>query len=153
MKCKELATALVCFNDGAGNLQSLVAHYEYGTNASGATILVATRYTDSEGTPVSTAGGTVTVGPCVAEQIIPDSVDREFICKRDVRPDGTFTEFYERQTTTTTFNANGTVNTVTTVVDDVETDGESAYSVTGTRSDCVDDCTGDTAQGLVNSWG
>lgn len=151
--CKELTTVLACFDDGAGTLQTVVAHYEYGQNAAGNTILVATRYTDSEGNPIDTSAGTVTVGECAVDQVIPNSVDREFICKRDVQADGTFTEFYERQTTTTTFNADGTVNTVTTVVEDVATDGETAYTLTGTRSDCVDDCPASTAQGLQTTWG
>lgn len=152
MKCKELATALVCYNDGTTD-QTLVAHYEYGTDASGNTILVATRYTDSAGTPVDTSGGTVSAGQCVADAVFPDVVERDFICKRDVQPDGTFIEFYERQTTTTTYTAAGAVDTITSVVDDVETDGETAYTLTGTRSDCVDDCVASTPQGVLNSWG
>ncbi len=83
MKCKELSTVFVCYNDGTP-YQTLVAHYEYGTNAAGNTILVSTRYTDSAGTPVDTSGGTVTAGACAVAS--PD-VEWEKLC--DVQADGT----------------------------------------------------------------
>ena len=63
IKCKELSTALVCFNNGTAN-ETLVAHYEYGANATGGTILVSTRYTNAAGVPVDTSAGTVTAGAC-----------------------------------------------------------------------------------------
>ena len=62
--CTDFTTELVCYDDGAGNLSTLVAHYEYGKSVIGSTILVSTRYTQVDGTPVNTAAGTVTAGAC-----------------------------------------------------------------------------------------
>lgn len=66
MQCSDLSTALVCYTDIAGVKQTLVAHYEYRKNASGATVLHATRYSTSDGTPLipNLALGSMTVGQC-----------------------------------------------------------------------------------------
>jgi hypothetical protein len=62
--CTDFTTELVCYDDGAGNKQTLVAHYEYGKSAIGSTILVSTRFTVPDGTVVDTSAGTVTMGAC-----------------------------------------------------------------------------------------
>ena len=145
MKCTSISTESVCFDDGAGNRQSLVAHYEYGLNAAGDTILVATRYTEADGsTVVDTSAGTVTVGSCSVA-----SPDIEFVklCDLNVAT-GVATEFYRK--VTVTFDASGT-GTVTTA--DVALDMTTAYVVAGTVRDCNQDCDAVTAQGVLTTWG
>lgn len=143
MKCTELTTALGCFDDGAGSLQTVVAHYEYGTNAAGVTILVATRYTDIAGTPIDTSGGTVFAGECPMAS--PD-VEWKTLC--DVQADGSVVEFCRRSITS--FDATGNATTVTA---DFETDQTTAYTITGTEGACNEDCDAVTAQGVLTTWG
>lgn len=69
--CTDFATALVCYDDGAGNFQTLIAHYEYGQSVVGSTLLRSIRYTQADGTVVDTSLGTVSAGAC---SILP--VDR-----------------------------------------------------------------------------
>lgn len=142
MNCKELATALVCYNDGTGN-QTLVAHYEYGKDAAGATILVATRYTGADGAVVDTSGGTVVAGACAVAS--PD-VEWKTLC--DVQADGTSVEFCRRSITS--FDANGNATTVTS---DFEIDQVTPYVPTGTVEDCNQECPPETAQGVLTTWG
>lgn len=144
MKCTSISTESVCFDDGAGNRRSLVAHYEYGLNAAGATIHIATRYTEADGlTVVDTTGGTVTVGACAVA-----SPDIEFVKLCDVSAAGVATEFYRK--VTVTFDAAG-VPTVTTA--DVALDMTTAYVVAGTVGDCNQDCNASVAQGVLTTWG
>jgi len=143
MKCKELTTALGCYDDGTGALQTVIAHYEYGTNAAGNTILVATRYTDIAGTPIDTSGGTVAAGACPVAS--PD-VEWKTLC--DVQADGSVVEFCRRSITS--FAADGTPTTVTA---DFEVDQVTAYTPTGTVGACNEDCDAATAQGLLTTWG
>lgn len=140
--CTQLSTAEVCYNDGAVN-QTLIAHYEYGVNADDQTILVATRYTEADGTPVDTSGGTVTAGACA---LIPPDVEFEKLC--DVQADGSIVEFFRRSITT--FDS---VGTPTVTVTDWELDKVTAYTATGTVTTCNEDCDPATAQGVVTSWG
>ena len=142
MKCKQLSTSLVCFNDGVINT-TLVAHYEYGTNAAGATILVSTRYTDSAGVPVDTAGGTVTAGACA---LTPPDVEFEKLC--DVQASGVVIEFFRRSITS--FDSVG-VPTVT--VTNWALDKVTAYAPTGVVGACNQDCDAATAVGLITTWG
>lgn len=74
MKCKDLATALVCFTNAGGVKTQLVAHYEYGKNATGGTIIVATRYTTPDGVAFNTSTGTVVAGACVADTLAANPV-------------------------------------------------------------------------------
>ena len=140
--CTQLATAEVCFNDGAVN-QTLIAHYEYGVNDQDKTILVATRYTDAAGSPVDTSEGTVTAGACA---LTPPDVEFEKLC--DVQADGTIIEFFRRSITT--FDSVG-VPTVT--VTDWELDKVTAYTPTGTVGACNEDCDPAVAVGVVATWG
>ena len=143
MKCKELSTALVCYNDGTVN-QTLVAHYEYGVNATGATILVSTRYTDSAGVPVDTSSGTVTAGAC---PIASPDIEWEKLCDENTTT-GVITEFFRRSITT--WDAAG-VPTVT--VTDWELDKVTSYTVAGTVIACNEDCDAASAQGVLTAWG
>lgn len=144
MKCSSISTESVCFDDGAGNRQSLVAHYEYGSNAAGDTILVATRYTEADGvTVVDTSAGTVAVGACAVA-----APDIEFVKLCDVSAAGVATEFYRK--ITVTFNASG-VATVTTA--DVAANMVTPYVVSGTVGDCNQDCDASTALGVLTTWG
>ncbi len=141
IKCKELSTALVCFNNGTSN-ETLVAHYEYGANATGGTILVSTRYTNAAGVPVDTSAGTVTAGACA---LTPPDVEFEKLC--DVNA-GVATEFFRRSITT--FSSTG-VPTVT--VTDWELDKLTAYVTTGTVGVCNQDCDPAVAAGVLAVWG
>lgn len=137
-----MATAEVCFNNGTSNT-TLVAHYEYGKDADGFTILVATRYTNAAGTPVDTSAGTVTAGACA---LTPPDVEWEKLC--DVQADGTIVEFFRRSITT--FDSTGAP---TVVVTDWELDKVTAYTVAGTVTVCNEDCDPATALGTLTSWG
>lgn len=65
MKCGEFETQSVCFTDALGDSRPLVAHYEYGVNATGGMTLMSTRYTEVDGfTVVDTSTGTVAIGAC-----------------------------------------------------------------------------------------
>jgi hypothetical protein len=142
MDCKELATAEVCFTNGAVKT-SLVAHYEYRQNAAGNTVLYATRYTDAAGVAVDTSAGTVAVGACAVA-----APDVEFIKLCDVSAAGVVTEFYRR--VNTTFDANGAP---TSVAADVQLDMVTAYAPTGTVGDCANQCDVTAPVGLVTTWG
>lgn len=141
IKCKELSTSLVCFNNGTVN-ETLVAHYEYGANATGGTILVSTRYTNAAGIPVDTSAGTVSAGACPVP--LPD-VEWEKLC--DVNA-GISTEFFRRSITT--WNAAG-LPTVT--VTNWQLDKVTAYTPTGTVGACNQDCDPLTAVGVLTTWG
>ena len=140
--CTQFATAEVCYNDGTAN-QTLVAHYEYGVNGEGKTILVATRYTNAAGVPVDTSAGTVTAGACA---LTPPDVEYDKLC--DVQADGSIVEFFRR--TITSFDS---IGTATTVVTDFELDKVTEYTVTGDVAACNQDCDPATAQGVVATWG
>lgn len=140
--CTQLATAEACYNDGAAN-QTVIAHYEYGVDDAGATILVATRYTNAAGVPIDTAAGTVTAGACA---VIPADVEWERLA--DVQEDGTRIEFFRRSVTT--FSSTGTP---TTTVADFELDKTTPYVVAGDVEGPVDSCGPATAQGVVSTWG
>lgn len=142
MNCKELATALVCFNNGTTN-ETLIAHYEYGLNATGGTILVATRYTNAAGVPVDTSAGTVTAGACA---VIPADVEWEELC--DVQANGTVIEFFRRSITT--FDS---VGMATVTVTDWALDKVTAYVPTGTVGACNQDCDPALPLGVVATWG
>lgn len=141
-KCTQMSTAEVCFNNGTSN-QTLIAHYEYGTDADGFTILVATRYTDASGTPVDTSAGTVTAGACA---LTPPDVEWEKLC--DVQADGTIVEFFRRSITS--FDSTGTP---TVTVTDWQLDKLTVYTATGTVGACNEDCDPATALGTLTSWG
>lgn len=144
MKCTSISTESVCFDDGAGNRQSLIAHYEYGLNAAGATILVATRFTEADGvTVVDTSAGTVTVGACAVA-----SPDIEFMKLCDVSAAGVATEFFRK--VTVTFDASG-VPTAT--VADLALDMVTPYVVAGVVGDCNQDCDAAAALGVLTAWG
>lgn len=140
--CTQFATAEVCYNDGTAN-QTLVAHYEYGVDSEGKTILVATRYTDAAGVPVNTLAGTVTAGACA---LPPPDVEFEKLC--DVQANGSIVEFFRRSITI--FDS---VGTPTVTVTDWELDKTTAYTVTGDVAACNEDCDPATAQGVVATWG
>lgn len=144
MKCTSISTETVCFDDGAGNRLSLIAHYEYGVNAAGNTILLATRFTEADGiTVVDTSAGTVSVGACA---VAPPDI--EFVKLCDVQADGSVVEFYRK--VTVTFDAAG-VPTVTPT--DVALDMVTPYVIAGTVGDCNQDCDAAVAQGVLTTWG
>ena len=143
MKCNDFSTALVCFDDGATAPQTLVAHYEYGKDSSGATILVATRYTDSAGAPVDTSAGNVSAGACA---IAAPDVEWSKLC--DVQTNGTVVEFFRR--TVTSFDGLGNA---TVAVTDWALDKTTAYTATGTVAACNEDCDAQKAQGVLTAWG
>lgn len=143
--CRQLATAEVCYTDGAGVRQTLVAHYEYREAPSGATILHATRYTTAAGVPVDTSAGTVVVGACPVGT--PD-VEWELLCDTDAA--GVTTQFFRRSITS--FDANGAV-IVPVAVTNWALDKITPYVVAGVVTACPDDCDVVAPVGLVITWG
>ena len=143
MQCKQLSTAMVCYTPAVGVPQTLVAHYEYRDDASGDTVLHATRYTDAAGVVINTSTGTVAAGMCA---ILPADVEWEKLC--DVSPAGVVTEFFRRSITT--FNGAGVPTTTTA---DFELDKTTAYAPAGDVMACNMDCDVVAPVGLVTSWG
>lgn len=143
MQCTEMTTASACFTDADGNPQTVVAHYEYGKDAAGSTILVATRYTDAAGTPIDTSLGTVSAGACPVA-----SPDVEWEQRCDVQTDGSIVEFMCR--VITTFAPDGTPTSST---EDFELDKTTPYTVTGTVEACGADCEPATPAGVLTTWG
>ena len=145
MSCFDMETNEVCYTDADGVRKSLMAHYEYGQDAAGATILVSTRYTEADGiTVVDTADGTVVAGAC---PVAPSDV--EWVKQCDVADDGTSTEFFCR--TITSFDSAGMV--VDPVkVDYFAMDKVTIYEPAGTVGECPN-CPPATAQGVLTSWG
>jgi hypothetical protein len=82
MNCTDLEKTIGCLKDGAGTpIRSVEIHTEYGKNATGGTIVVATRYTDAAGVPITLAAGeTVTPGEC---QPVPVSALEEYLMRFD----------------------------------------------------------------------
>lgn len=155
MQCKDMATALVCYAQ-PGALPAdpvvrttLVAHYEYGTDATGGTILVATRYTTPDGVPVDTSTGTVVAGACALAS--PD-VEWELLCDfiAGATPDLDQTvQFFRRSVTV--FDANNDVESVSVV--DFELDKVTEYTVQGDVMACQTECEAATALGVLTTWG
>lgn len=142
--CKDYEVAAVCATDADGNRQTYFAHYEYGVDALGKSVLAATRYAEADGSPVDLSAFTVSAGECPVYQ--PD-VEFERLC--DVQADGTFTEFLCR--TIVSFDAAGQV------IDPVavayfELDKVTEYVPTGTVGPCPD-CPPAEVQGVLTSWG
>lgn len=146
MQCSDNTTATVCYTDGAGARQSLVAHYQYGPGATaGSVVLVATRYTDAAGVPVDTSAGVVAAGAC---PVAPPDVEWEQLC--DVLANGTVVEFMRRSVTS--FDASGAVIDPVAVTD-FALDKVTAYAVAGTVENCQTECEPATAQGVLTAWG
>lgn len=142
--CKDFEVVEVCSTAADGTRTPYFAHYEYGADASGESILVATRYADAEGNVVDLSTETVTAGACPVYQ--PD-VEFSRLC--DVQTDGTFVEFLCR--TITSFDASGTVIDPA-KVDYFELDKVTPYVPTGTVGPCPD-CPPAEAQGVLTTWG
>lgn len=159
MQCIDMATALVCFTQPDADpllpptRSTLVAHYEYGLNAAGATILVATRYTDPDGTPVDTSTGTVVAGAC---QLSAPDVEWELLCDFVAGDPGAtpptvdeVTQFFRRSVTV--FDANNDVESVS--VADFELDKVTPYTLVGVATACNDECDPAEALGVLTTWG
>ena len=144
-KCTKFSTAPVCFNDGTNDIP-LVAHYEYGVDDAGDSILVATRFTDADGVPVDTSAGTVTAGACPIPPVFAPDIETKTVC--DFLANGTVVEFC--RTTITSFTETGAVDTRT--VADFAIDGVTPYVVQGTEGACNQDCDPSTAQGVLTTW-
>jgi hypothetical protein len=145
MECSSVTTALCCYTDAALVQSTVVAHYEYGPNAAGALILVATRYTDAAGVPIDTTGGAVAVGACAVA-----SPDLEYVTLCDTDAAGVVTEFVRR--TVTTFDAAGVPTSVGT---NLAPDLATVYVPAGTVGICASAgaCDASTAQGVLTTWG
>ena len=140
--CTKFATAHCCFDNGTTKT-TVIAHYEYGVNAAGASILVATRFTDAAGVPVNTASGTVTPGACA---LTPPDVEFEML--DDVLASGVSVEFFRRSITT--FSSTGTP---TVTVTDWQLDKVTPYVIAGTVRAKNEDCDPATALGVLAAWG
>ncbi len=63
--CLKHSAVVGCWNKANATKESVVIHYTYGVNSSGVEILKATRYTNSNGVPLSIpVGDTVSAGAC-----------------------------------------------------------------------------------------
>lgn len=142
--CKDFNCAEVCAVAADGTQQTLIAHYEYGSDDTGATILVATRYADAAGVPVDTSALKVTAGACPVAQ---PTVAFEQLC--DVQADGSSVPFVCR--IITSFDSAG-VPIDPAAVAYFELDKVTPYVITGTVGDCPD-CLPATAQGVLTTWG
>lgn len=143
MDCTTVTTEAVCFDDGAAKA-SLVAHYEYGKDAAGDLVLVATRFTEADGvTVVDTSAGTVTVGACV---VAPPDIEILKLC--DTLADGTVVEFL--RVVRVQFDANGVQTTTTS---DTALDGTTSYVIAGTVGSCGQDCDAAVPRGVLTAWG
>ena len=142
--CKDFEAVPVCATNADGVRTTYYAHYEYGVDAAGESILVATRYADADGTVVDLSEFKVTAGACPVYQ--PD-VEFERLC--DVQPDGTFIEFLCR--TITSFDTSGAVIDPA-QVDYFELDKVTTYVPTGEVKECPD-CPPAVAQGVLTTWG
>lgn len=142
--CKDFEVVEVCATDADGVRTTFLAHYEYGVDAAGDSILVATRYTDASGAVQDLSASTVTAGACPVYQ--PD-VEFERLC--DVQADGTFVEFLCR--TITSFDTSGVVVDPAQVAY-FDLDKVTPYVPTGTVGPCPD-CPPATAQGVLTTWG
>ena len=68
--CLKHSAVVGCWNKADTTKENVVIHYTYATNASGVEILKATRYTTSNGTPISLGvGESVTPGSCQVSQL------------------------------------------------------------------------------------
>ena len=108
--------------------------------------MVATRFTDAAGVVIDTSAGTVTVGACAMEAMIPATVTQKTLC--DVQADDSIVEFC--RTTVVTFNDDGSV--ASRDVTDYDLGGVTEYTVTGSVEDCKEQCISE-AQGILTSWG
>ena len=144
-KCKSFSKGLVCFDDGTDQV-TLFAHTEYGVDANGDAVVVATRYTDSADVPVDTSAGTVTVGACLVDPPIPADVESKTLC--DVQADGSVIKFC--RITVTTFDEEGDILSRT--AQDYEIDGTTEYVIAGAEEVCNDDCEPAVAQGVLSVW-
>jgi hypothetical protein len=144
MNCKELTAVPGCLSVAGVPNRSVTIHYEYGPAVSGLAQLIATRYTEADGTPIALAAGeTVSPGACAVAA--PD-IEWEKMC--DVQADGSVVEFYHR--IVTVFDA---AAVPTSVVTALQLDKVTAYVVTGTVSSCDQDCDIVAPVGLVSTWG
>jgi hypothetical protein len=75
--CLKHSTVVGCWNKADNTKENVVIHYTYATNASGMEIIKATRYTTSDGTPITlSAGDTVTPGVC---SIVTQRIHQNFV--------------------------------------------------------------------------
>lgn len=130
-ECSKFTTNIVCFTDATGNRTNLISHNEYGTNSSGNSILVSTRYTDEAGNPVDTSTGSVTVGSC---PLIAPVVITEHLCSTD---DGDIPMNFTR-TTIVTLNPDGSVAGSEVIF--IDSTGDIVSEISGDISRCPDFC-------------
>lgn len=63
--CRDFATALVCYTTFGGRTETLIAHYEYGHDAAGNSVIVSSHFTQADGvTVVDVTDGTIAAGAC-----------------------------------------------------------------------------------------
>jgi hypothetical protein len=145
VSCRDFTVAEVCYTDGLGARQTLIAHYEYRANAGGGTVVHAVRYTTADGVPVDTSTGTVVTGACA---LIPPDVEWTKLC--DVQASGVVVEFWQQ--IVTSFTTAG-VPIVPSLVTNYAIDKVTAYAPTGTVVECPQECDVVAPVGVVSTWG
>ena len=144
MSCFENTAPFVCASAADGTRTTLIAHYTYGKNAAGETLVESVHYTGADDVVVDTSAMKLSAGECPVYQ--PD-VEFERLC--DIQPDGTFIEFLCR--TITSFDTSGVVIDPA-QVDYFELDKVTPYTPTGTVGPCPD-CAPAIALGVLTAWG
>lgn len=142
--CKDFAIGEVCSTAADGTRKTYLAHYEYGSDIDGNSIISAVRYTDADGVAVDLSDSLVTASAC---PVFSPDVEFEKFC--DVQTDGTAVEFICR--TITSFDASGEVVDPS-IVTYLDLDKVTPYSPTGTVGPCSD-CLPAAAQGVLTTWG
>lgn len=133
MNCAQITTAPGCLVEAGQPPKPVLIHTEFGTNAAGNPIPVATRYTEANAATVLTlaAGQTVVPGVCPAV-----TSDTEFLLlcdETDGNPATAPVQFLRRVDRVT--NAD-TGLLVSQTITDVALDGVTAYTVVGTVMSC-----------------
>lgn len=142
--CRDFEIAEVCSTAADGTRKTYFAHYEYGVDAAGASVVAAVRYTDADDVVVDLSASTVVAGAC---PVYAPDVEFERLC--DVQADGTYTELMCR--TIVSFDASGAVIEPVQVAY-FELDKITPYVPTGTVGPCPD-CPPAVAQGVLTTWG
>lgn len=136
MSCVDMEVIPGCMVEAGQPPVPVAVHYQYGKNATGGVIIVATRYTDAAGAPITlSATQSVIPGACPA---VKSDFEMQLLCDdadgNPATPGVPFLRKIER------VYDGGTGAMLTETVSDFELDGVTAYAVVGTvNASCVDD--------------
>ena len=144
MSCFENTAPFVCASAADGTRTTLIAHYTYGKNAAGETLVESVHYTGADDVVVDTSAMKLSAGEC---PVISPDVEWTKLC--DDQGDGTGVEFMCR--TITSFDTSGAVIEPV-AVSNFELDKITAYVPVGTVGPCPA-CPPAKALGVLTAWG